>query len=211
MKIDKKYEIDRVVDADCYEIKAATAYAYLNTERRELEACNGYSLVRVPVEPEPDDADGPVTAEALKTARKAGRNGTAVINSTNKLHPRPATPDYRCWDQLIPTARIGDPQTVSISLDARLLYDLARAMGRQTEACQDVVLTIQLGRHGQPLEGAPFLIQANPSAAYGLESDDDGRNLRAPYGILMPTRLAFKVAPPPSDPVVGRTASRRAK
>lgn len=101
----------------------------------ELRATDGRMAVRIPVLREADDVDGPVTAEAMKSAAKcAVRSGTATIRCNGALEvqngptfPRPSKDDWRYPD--VAAAEPDGEPAYTVTLDPYMLAKIAEAMG----------------------------------------------------------------------------------
>lgn len=104
--------------------------------RGALVATDGRCLVALPVELAPHDTDGPVTLEAFQAACKArGYVGRLTANGALEVYGGPTFPRPKAEDATFPEWRrilanvpkLGDPDTVSLTLSAALLAKLRDA------------------------------------------------------------------------------------
>lgn len=156
MKIDKSSKLE--LCAAKVDARYAMRNLYLETDGPNgprLCATNGCTLAVVPVELEDGDEAGLVSVDALKIARQGAGHGKARIECNKSLRAwgkngpltfeRPSDgnfPDIRATD-LLSTEEA--PEGLKICLNAKLLYNLARALGED-----EIALTIPTDK-GKPL------------------------------------------------------------
>ena len=134
--------------AGIHDIRKHLNDPYLDTEKKRLIATNGHIAAIIPVEVSEADTSGPISAEALKAARKAAKGSplggiAPTIACTEKTlevgqgptYPRPDLQNkYPDIDKVIPKTK----GYIKVGLDAKLLYDLALAIGEgkyKTHVC----------------------------------------------------------------------------
>ena len=148
MKMDARFKPELIVSKDKQRVAIATCYL----QGKFLLATDGRMLVKIPVEREEGDTDGPVTIEAIAAARKLGRKlGLVVIACNDALvtpdgasFPRNAAVSYPQVEQAIP----GKRKEVKLGLNAALLKALADALGDDGKT--GVVLAYEVGADGTP-------------------------------------------------------------
>lgn len=147
MRLNRDYEIERAASKD--ETRPHLAHCYLDVEKQRLVATDGHMLAMVPVTdldmspgPCPKDESGAVHPDVIKQARKMTPKalGDAVV-SANGQHvfvggasmPRPekGSLSFPPYEQVIPAYRDGNEGTVTIGLDAKLLLELTKAIGKK--------------------------------------------------------------------------------
>lgn len=161
-------------------------WVYLDAEKSEVRVTDSYRAVRYPVELDPGDTSGPIPVEALKASRKPPlkslstsircngnvevRHGFGADASEPYLTiPRDQTPgtfpniDQLEWDNSGGT---------EFALNAKLLYDLARAMGSET---------VRIRLHADSPQLKPFAVTPMETRG-GTEATD-------PKAIMMPIRI----------------------
>ena len=177
MKLHKDCLIEKVLSKDA--TRHGIAETYLDTENgsANLIATNGKALAVIPVELEEGDVAGYVATEGIKQARKADKRAefpSMKLNGNLKLSngvemPRttlPAGTEFPKWRQVMPK---DEGYNVEFAFDAKLLYELAQAMGSDT-----VVLKYKAF-------GLPLLVR--PNGVYGTSPCVEAR------GVLMPIRF----------------------
>ena len=113
---------------------------YLDADKKLLYATNGHILTRIPVETSETDVSGYVTLDAIKYAAAIGKasnvpaeisvNGSLDIGNTSFERPQHTFPDAeRIYQETVDK----NPQ-IKISLNARLLYELAAALSDKGKA-----------------------------------------------------------------------------
>lgn len=118
------------------DIRPYMNHVHLDAAAQRLVATNGHILAVVPVEVEEGDTAGPIPAEAFPAARKAAgshfepamqANGSVVLQNGATM-PRPSAADigpFPAWEKLVERFQ---PSGVSVTFNAELLYELARAL-----------------------------------------------------------------------------------
>lgn len=148
MKFEASYEIERIISKDltrpsviCANLEVDRKPGHEASEKKgRLAAMNGHALAVIPVEVDGDTA-GAVPAEAIKLARKAaGKHGQAIlacgkevslaIPGGTQTFRRDTTP-FPNFAQLIPVRNRGDKDTFTVAFDAKLLLELAKAIGTE--------------------------------------------------------------------------------
>jgi hypothetical protein len=124
-----------------------------------LVCTNGHIVAALEVECEPDDTAGPIPRTALELAQKnpCEWNGLvqmpvngdciAVRAPGSPRFPRESDGEFPRWKAVVP---LKDETLVRISLNPRLLLDLAKAIGGMNDEMQRVTLQIPSER-GQPI------------------------------------------------------------
>lgn len=175
----------------CAGDRLALQHPRLDAEKGFLEATNTYALVRYPVEVEEGDRTGYVPAEALKGAakiqRKQFRNelyisvGEQVHVRMGPTYPQPLAPDTKFpdFEQLIPE----NLSEFSIGVNAKLLYDLSRALGANHDT---VELRFTTDKEGNPSSLRPILVTCTES----ILASHKGEEKREAVGLLMPVKMA---------------------
>ena len=177
MKLHKDCLIEKVLCKDA--TRHAITETYLDTENGcgSLIATNGKSIAVIPVELEEGDVAGYVATEGIKQARKADKRASfpsLKLNGTLKLSngvemPRTTLPtgtQFPQWRQVIPK---DEGYTVEFAFDAKLLYELAQAMGSD-----GVVIRYKADRK-------PLLVRPTPLAGC--------TPCLGSKGVLMPIRI----------------------
>lgn len=151
------------------DIRSYLHEVYLDTDKKRLIATNGHIAVIVPVELSEQDTSGPVSADALKAARRTTKSLTAI-----------SEPEIICTDVLTVTNGPTFPRSelsgkfpdvdrimpkkkgrIKISFNAQLLVDLALAIGEgkhKTGVCL----------HIDPNDGETAIYVSNNSDRYGV-------------------------------------------
>lgn len=177
MKLHKDCLIEKVLSKDA--TRHAITETYLDTENGSgsLIATNGKALAVIPVELEEGDVAGYVVTEGIKQARKADKRAefpSMKLNGNLKLSngvemPRSTLPtgtEFPKWRQVIPK---DEGYAVEFAFDAKLLYELAQAMGSD-----GVVIRYKADRE-------PLLVR--PTALAGCTPCIGAK------GVLMPVRI----------------------
>ena len=149
---------------------------YLDTENSLLIATNGNILAACPVELDEGDTSGTITAESIKAAIKASphkgiRDKTANIKANGSLEldngqsfPRAElTQPWVQYQRVIPDP---DKATTVISLDAKLLKDLADAINTPGTSVIELHITDNT---------SPFYVKSDSKSEC--------------YGVIMPCRV----------------------
>jgi hypothetical protein len=174
MRLNKIYEIERAASKDL--TRQHLCHCYLDVEKKRLVATDGHMLVSVPVTdldkspgPCPQDESGFVPTDVIKQARKLTPKtfGGDTIVSANGEHvfiggataPRPSQKDchFPPYEQVIPDYREGTPGTVTVALDAKLLLELAKAIGKGGGGAALVKLTFPIPGYVEPEDSAELL------------------------------------------------------
>jgi hypothetical protein len=186
MKLHKNIKIESAASKDAARKVITETYLDITDGKGQLVATDGRILAAVPVEIEPGDVAGYVSAACLKAARKlSGRSDTASVGLNGAASfadgsTMPRTVDnpnsqYPNWRQVV-AAPYETPAMV-IRFDALLLWNLAQAMGTQ-----GVCLTI-----AAPDE--PIQVTPNSCGPFGYTlrpACDDAR------GVIMPISASAK-------------------
>lgn len=175
MIFEREYKPELCVSADA--TRPHLRYVELDVARQRMCATDGHMLAIVPCVPDEHDVSGPLTADALKAARKASKglppeltaNGAQAIPATGVTFPRP-TRDERApfppVDQVMPS---GDRSSARVALNPAYLLKLAQAIG----AGECVELRFALDNDGR-------IAHLDPIVAIGKHGAT---------GVLMPCRL----------------------
>lgn len=134
MKIDSQFQPTLAVSKD--ETRYALNNLHLDTAAKRLVATDGHMLCSIPVEVQEGDTTGPIQPDAFAMARKDQRkSGTVEIKANGSValpngvtYERPNVGQFPDYAQVIPEA---NRDGFKIGLDARLLYDLAVAIGSE--------------------------------------------------------------------------------
>ncbi len=138
MKIHKDFKIELAASKDA--TRAAICEPFLDVKDGKgcLVATNGRTLAMVPVELGEKDASGFLSGDCLKAARKLTRetvqlDASGVCALTNgATMPREGGAAgghaFPNWRQVVPADNANDGGAI-IALDAKLLWELAQAMG----------------------------------------------------------------------------------
>ena len=145
---------------------------YLDAEHKRLVATNGNMVVSLPVETHGDDVSGPISPAAIKLARKLAKGDQVVIKATSDTlrtidgatMPRDLS-GFPPYEKVLTDYKEG----VTISLDAKMLYDLSQALGADRKLA-GVTLTFPEGTSARlPIQVA-------------LYEPDGGRAVLMPLG-----------------------------
>ena len=175
MKLPKDCLLEKICSKDATRTTLAAPYLDIDAERfAHVIATNGAAMAKVPVEITPEDVAGYVPVGALKEARKLAKredesalalNGTAQT-SNGATFPRESKETFPNWRQVWPKAE----GKIQLSFDARLLYELAQAMGTE-----GVTLTFDAG---EPIAVRPTPTKGCTPASFGAR------------GVIMPVRIS---------------------
>ena len=180
MKLHKDIKIELVASTDKTQTAILEPYLDITEGVGTLISTNGKTLARVPVEIDPTDQAGYVSKEAIKAARKTRlgeillTDGKAAVSTGPTFNRTGAAGDcnFPNWRQVWPAAdRVN---VVTIGLDAKLLWELAQAMGTQC-------VKIQIADNKKP-----FLVSLTSGGQYSSAPRpvcDEAR------GIIMPVRV----------------------
>jgi len=175
MKIPKDCLLEKICSRDATRPALVAPYLDIDAERLAyVIATNGAAMAKIPAEIDPLDAAGYVPVSALKEARKLAKkdneatlalNGTAQT-SNGATFPRESNERFPNWRQVWPKAE----GKIQLSFDARLLYELAQAMGTE-----GVILTFNAG---EPIAVRPTSTKGCTPASLGAR------------GVIMPIRIS---------------------
>jgi DNA polymerase III sliding clamp (beta) subunit (PCNA family) len=175
MKLPKNCLVEKVASQDSTRPAIGAPYLDIDEKRTaHIISTNGAALVKIPVEIEGEDCAGYLPAVALKEARKLARKADPInlsCNGSAKLlngatYPRESRETFPNWRQVWPK----EEGKITLALDARLLYELAQALGTE-----GVVLTFN--------PGEPISVRA--TATNGVKpASVEAR------GVIMPIRIA---------------------
>jgi hypothetical protein len=197
MRMRREYEIERVTSK---EENRAIANCYLDVEKQKLVATDDHCMAVVPVTdldqspgPCPQDESGFVHPDVIRQARKLTSKafGGDVIVSANSMHtfiggatiPRPvAELAYPAYEQVIPSYRDGHEGTMTIGLDAKLLLELAKAIGKGKDVIYLTFPVPELDEEETAEHYRARLAEHNQQGAYVVEG------VGGALGILMPVR-----------------------
>ncbi len=179
MKIPTCYAPEKVVSKD--KERPQLANPYLDVAAESVVATDGHRLVVVPVEIMHGDVSGYLSGDMLKVARKKNRKSVeADIRDRKEIVPFDIEwpcPAEGCtfpdWQKVLPSFKPGDPGTVTIGVNARLLKGIADALGSEGE----VALSFRLDSVN--VEDAPES-QILVRSTFAREGE---------LGVLMPIRL----------------------
>lgn len=175
MKLPKDCLLEKICSKDATRTTLAAPYLDIDADRfANVISTNGAAMAKVPVAIDPLDVAGYVPVAALKEARKLAKrdneatlalNGTAQT-SNGATFPRESNATFPNWRQVWPKAE----GKTEVAFDARLLYDLAQAMGTE-----GVILTFDAG--------APIAVR--PTSTKGCTPASLGAR-----GVIMPVRIS---------------------
>lgn len=168
MKFNRDCFVEKCISSDITRLHLASAH--LDVEKKRLVATDGHCMAIVPIETDDHDVTGPVSADALKAARKAAKtnNGDAVIVANGAQvvpnGPTYARPDlmgckFPPYEQVIPEYRTGADGTYTITFNVDLLAKVADAIG----TAKNGIITITC-------KGAldPIVVQTSATEAIGV-------------------------------------------
>lgn len=169
MRFSKRFLPEKVLDKKSG--RPLLSHVHLNVDDEMLEATDRKSIVRIPVEVEPDDVSGLVSTDALSAGRKDERLKCLpeTLETDEVSFKRPeeegAYPDLAAF---IPA----DDQIVwRVGLSVQALAKVSAAL-----AADEVVLEFVAGEDDQP------------SSLKGIRISPLGRNRKGQIGLLMPVR-----------------------
>lgn len=182
MKIHKACKVEAIASDDARRYAICEAHLTVKDGAGTLVSTNGAAMAIIPVLLDEGDVSGYVSENALKLARKQDKQSdfaTVYLNSVAKLSdgstmPREGTAKdatFPKWEQGVPKDESLHVQT--IAFDAKLLWELAQAMGTQ-----GVILRVKDGVSA---------ILVSPTATshqgWGKPACDSAK------GVLMPIRI----------------------
>ena len=169
MQIDKKYKLEKVVSKD----PAREHLQNIWITKHHAFATNGMILAAIPIAQDKDDTAGWLSADALKLARKQSStddirielNGVQKLpDGTTLLRPD----DSNTFQKIAPILmRSYRHRKSSIALNARLLKDLADALGTEEIVLEigkssDEALLVRSMAKGNDARGLIMPIRMNP-------------------------------------------------
>ena len=163
MQIDPKWKLEKVA-APRQDNRFATEHVMV--ENGHIIATDGRGLVAHPIELGELDQNGLISVEAIKASRKNDGNLTAGENVTagGVTYPRPEKRSYPAWAAVIPDYP-NDDAHVRVVIDAKLLLDIADALGAQKSdrrGSKIVSLTFPTGGT------RPILVQVENEGSVGV-------------------------------------------
>lgn len=163
MRLDKKCKIELVASSDS--TRSHLCHPFLDVDAKVLVATDGHRLIKHPVEVDPADVSGYISADALKVARKLNRaDAQLVIRATSDalelldgtIMPRPTSKNsFPPYDRVIPNYDNRD--TITVALDAKYLMELCQALGGNAKDGTAVSLTFPLPTDGDAMLD-PFVV-----------------------------------------------------
>ena len=113
--------------------RAHLTAVYYDKEKHRLCACNGFTLVTLPVTDDEADVGGYVSAATMKAAAKKGElflddTRESLSDGTSKLRPKDIG-TFPPIDQVIPQYKQGDTETATVAFDMAYLAPLVKALG----------------------------------------------------------------------------------
>lgn len=183
MKIHKACKVESIASTDATRYSITEPFLSIKDGAARLVATNGKAMAILPVLLDEGDVQGYVSGAALKAARKTDKrceNITVFLNGVAKLADGATLPregqakdaTFPNWEQVNPKDE--SAHTTTIAFDAKLLWELAQAMGTQ-----GVILKIKDN-------AAPFIITPCGAGDFG-EVKPACVNAR---GIIMPVRIS---------------------
>lgn len=152
MKLPKNLLIEKACSADASRPVLNAVYFQRNAEgfhKDRLIATNGSIAAIVPVLASEDDAQGYITADALKASRKSKTedftaNGACKM-ADGQTFPRPELGAFPNVDCVIPK----EETKFSVTLDPELLFQLAQAIGSERG------VTLEISGEGKAIRVKP--------------------------------------------------------
>ena len=140
---------------------------HLDAEKKILWATNGHIAARIPVETSETDVSGSISLEAItyaatiaaagKTIPEIAANGSLDIGETSFTRPDGKFPDA---EKIYQENLVRETKAI-ISIDAKLLHDLAAALSKKGKAGG---VTLEIGGEGD----AVLVISNDNSEARGI-------------------------------------------
>jgi hypothetical protein len=185
MKLDPRYKIEKVAcknddrpNLHCVYLDTDGAPAVPGSGDRtlagKLVATDGRAMAVVPCHVEHDETPGPLPVEAAKAARSCSLGATAAPDEVlehltgNKL-TRNKNVDFPPWRMVVPAPSDDD---FIVGIDAKLLLELADAIGAENRATKQRIVKLRIPRSGVD----PITVEPN-------------NNLDGSYGLIMPCRV----------------------
>lgn len=188
MRIGRYYAPEKVSSKD--KNRPQLAHPYLDVDAGKVVATNGHSLVAVPVDVDGHDVSGYLAGELLKIARRTcGKDVVeAEIRDRTRIVPHdiewPCNTTTGCtfpdWRKVLPSFKPGDPGTVTVGVDARLLRQIADALGGEGGVTMTFRLDSVNADKGVSDEGVVLEPQIIVRSRFGRDGE---------VGVLMPLRL----------------------
>ena len=178
MKLHKSCKVEQVTSDDATRYAITESYLSIKDGAGTLVSTNGTAMAILPVMLDDGDVQGYVSGAAIKAARKCDKRSdvcTVYLNGCAKLTDGSTMPrdgeakdaQYPNWSQVVPS---GEEHTMEIAFDAKMLWELAQAMGTQ-----GVKLRIKSSE-------VAFLVSPMPAGSFGaIKPACDSAK-----GILMP-------------------------
>lgn len=142
-------------------------HPFLDVEREAVYASNNTVVAKIPVVVAEDEQSGQVNIEAIKMARKSGKdilcNESVVVPEGATYHRGPAD-KFPPVDDLLVDA---DDTMLFVSISAKQLYELAQALGSE-----DVVLMLPKGMR-----------------RIGVVPDPSGKHISGARGVIIPKNV----------------------
>lgn len=177
MKLDRKYEIERVASKDIARPHLHGVYLDTSEVQALLVATNGHAMAVVPCDADKDsDVGGILPIECMKGARTSTIGVQVGADSVSHLADgvtlaRDKNGQFPPWRQVVPKA---DRRETVVSFNAALLLDLAKAIGAKGRAGACLVtLRIAVDKDGGIIPLDPIRVESDGEA----------------YGVLMPCRM----------------------
>ena len=182
MKINKACKIEIIASGDASRYAIGEPYLEIKDGKGTLVSTNGKALAHIPVEIRADDVAGYVSGDCLAAARRQAKRSDAAevgLNGCASLPDGSTMPrvgiakdaQFPNWRQVIP--KDADGYTVEIALDARMLWELAQAMG-----------TVGVKIRSKPDGLSPLLISPTTAGTHG----EHKFACADAAGVLMPVR-----------------------
>lgn len=185
MKIHKDCKVELTASKDAHRPAIGEPYLDVKDGAGFLVSTNGKAMAIVPVEVTDKDASGFLSGECLKAGRKLTRqdvvleaNGVATLTNGATM-PREGVgrnEKFPNWRQVVPAP---DGYNFTVALDAKLLWELAQAMGTQ-----GVLLNLQTADANKPILVGPHKC--------GIFGDAVGFACEGAKGVLMPVSQKAK-------------------
>lgn len=156
MKIHKDCKIELAASKDATRPAIAEPFLDIKGGAGVVVATNGRAMAIVPVEVTEKDASGYLSGDCLKAARKFTKQdvileASGVVTMLNgATMPREGlarNEKFPNWRQVMPSA---DGYNFTVAIDAKLLWELAQAMGTQ-----GVLLNLQTADANKPILVGP--------------------------------------------------------
>ena len=124
-------------------------HVHLDVDKSRLLATNGHIAAIVPVQLDSGDTSGPISIDAIKQARKEDkRSGDYHIRANGGLELSngamlPRESDVQQFPDIDRVINPNGEPVVSVSFNAKLLYELAQALGTTNRGQHQVTLEIR--------------------------------------------------------------------